>query len=177
MLDRYFWELLGADVGSVRPGEIVVVRSPRRETPERDDGLTVPLYVLVRNGRGVVSSSRFLHRVAEAWAEDFAAPDYLLQAAFLNDLHAAVERSLDAPAAVIHSRLFLRPDEEAGERPVRIVEIEPGQTRLEDALGPLHPMEPLLVLACRESDRSTARAILESGYAEYGRTVRFEVRR
>ena len=101
---KCFSELFEADVARLYAGETLVVRSARRE--EAQGGVTTPVWILVTEGRGVVSTSRFLYRVAGAWAEAFAAPDYLLRPAYLGELQAIVSRALDAPAVVSRERIF-----------------------------------------------------------------------
>ena len=181
MLDQHFADVLGADVGRAGPGEICVVRSARRESPEDDpgEGPTVPVWVLVTGGRGVVSSSHLLFRVAESWAEDFAAPEYLLRSDFLDDLAAHVARAMDCAVRVTRCRILMpggTPSDYALD--VHVQDIRAGETgppRVPSAKTAVQTQ--LRVLRCADSDYGAARSALESGYVEYGRTVRFEVRR
>ena len=92
-------------MATVRPGDIAVVRAPREEDAAGE--ATVPVRILVAGGRAVVSSSRLLLRVATAWAESFAAPEYLLQPAFLEALQRDVARAMDADVRLRHWRVFV----------------------------------------------------------------------
>ncbi len=110
-LDRRFADALGADLGQLAPGEIRVVRCESREdatvTKELPQSLLTPVWILVAQGRGIVSSSRFLLKVVEDWAASFAAPEHLLDSRFLNELVVAVGKACDGEVVVLRHRIPL----------------------------------------------------------------------
>ena len=108
-LHRYFSEAFGADPSAMEPGDITVVRCPWREEPDPAAGeveRTAPVWIVVTAGRGIVSTSRFLHRVVMDWAEGFAAPDILLQRVFVEDLRQSVVRAMSGQVHVRRLRLL-----------------------------------------------------------------------
>jgi len=179
-VDGYFSELLGMDLARIHPGEIVTVRSIRRESPGDESSAgrtTTPVWILVAGGRGAVSSSRFLFRVVEAWAQDFAAPEYLLLPKFLDDLQAAVSRALDSPAAVVRSRLFAAVKGGSGGKRVVSFNLPLAEGKSpERALAESDP-DRIVLFLCSDSDHASAHAALATGCIEYGRSVKFVVRR
>ena len=173
---KCFSELFEADVARLYAGETLVVRSVRRE--EAQGGVTTPVWILVTEGRGVVSTSRFLYRVVCAWAEAFAAPDYLLRPAYLGELQAAVSRALDAPAVVSHDRIFAPGgDFKAGPKTVLQPLPGPPPSAVAGLLARAAREGVLPVFLCAERDHASANGALAAGCLEYGRMARFEVRR
>jgi hypothetical protein len=175
-VDQCFSELFEADVARLYAGETLVVRSVRRE--EAPDGVTTPVWILVTEGRGIVSTSRFLCRVVDAWVESFAAPDYLLRPAYLDELQAAVSRALDAEPVVSRERVFAPgSDFKAGRKAV--LQRLPGSppSAIADRLAHAASEGVLPVFLCAESDHASARDALAAGCVEYGRMARLEVRR
>lgn len=140
--------------------------------------MTTPVWILVTEGRGVVSTSRFLYRVVGAWAEAFAAPDYLLRPVYLGELQAAVSRALDAPAVVAHDRVFVPGgDFKGGTR--TILQPLPGgaPSTVADLVARAGHDGALPVFLFAESDHASASAALAAGCLEYGRMARLTVRR
>lgn len=173
---KCFSELFETDVARLYAGETLVVRSVRRE--EEQGGVTTPVWILVTEGRGVVSTSRFLYRVVCAWAEAFAAPDYLLRPAYLGELQATVSHALDAPAVVSHDRVFtLGSDFKTG--PKTILQPLPGSppSAVADLLARAAREGMLPVFHCAESDHASASGALAAGCFECGRMARVQVRR
>ena len=161
VVDRYFGSELGADVAAMEVGDVVVQRTPRREGASVFAGRgeeEAPVWILVTRGRGVVSCSRLLYRVACAWAEDFAAADHLLRREFLEDLRAEVARSMDAEVRVEMWRVFT------------------GGPGLPES-ATVRPAVDAPVALCAAEDRDAARALLEAGAREYGRMARLVARR
>ena len=161
-LDRLLSAETGVDLAAMEPNDIIVQRTPLREDsasfagrPEEES----PVWVLVTRGRGVVSCSRLLYRVACAWAEDFAAADHLLRPEFLDDLRCEVARSMAAEVHVETWRIFTRDRPDAPE----VVSLTTSQT------GP--------VVLCLSDDRISAHKLIASGAVEYGRLVRMVARR
>jgi len=175
-VDKCFSELLDADVARVYAGETLVARSVRRE--EEQGGVTTPVWLLVTEGRGVISTSRFLYRVVGAWAEAFAAPDYLLRPAYLGELQAAVSRALDAPAVVSHDRVLAPGGDFKGVHRT-ILQPLPGSppSCVADLLARAMREDARPVFLCPESDHASASAALAAGCIEYGRMARLTVRR
>lgn len=171
-----FSELFEADVARLYAGETLVVRSVRRE--ETQGGVTTPVWILVTEGRGVVSTSRFLYRIVGAWAEAFSAPDYLLRPAYLGELQAAVSRALDAPAVVSHDRVFA-PGSDFKAGPKTILQPLPGPapSAVADRLARAAREGVVPLFLCAESDHASASAALSAGCFECGRTARLQVRR
>ena len=173
---KCFSELFEADVARLYAGETLVVRSVRRE--EMQGGVTTPVWIFVTEGRGVVSTSRFLYRVVGAWAEAFSAPDYLLRPAYLGELQEIVSRALDAPALVSRERVFA-PGNDFKAGPKTILQPLPG--------SPPSPVADLLTRAaregwlplflCAESDHASASGALAAGCFEYARMARLQARR
>lgn len=164
-LDRHFAEELGADPAAMEPNDIAVQRTPRREGSASFAGgpeVESPVWVLVTRGRGVVSCSRLLYRVACAWAEDFAAAEHLLRGEFMEDLRVEVARSMDAQVRVEMWRVFMREGAVDG----------PSGVRLEVVTGPLGAGGTPLAALCPASDPAAARHMAEAGAREYGRLVR-----
>ena len=175
-VDKCFSELFEANVARLYAGETLVARSVRRE--EAEGGVTTPVWILVTEGRGVVSTSRFLCRVVDAWAEAFSAPDYLLRAAYLGELQDAVSRALDAPAVVIpRARLCAGRRFQGGRK--AILQPLPGSppSALAERLARAVREGVLPVFLCAESDHASASGALAAGCLEYGRMARLEVRR
>jgi hypothetical protein len=174
--DQCFSELFEADVARVYAGETLVVRSVRRE--EAPGGVTTPVWILVTEGRGVVSTSRFLYRLVGAWAEAFAAPDYLLRPAYLGELQAAVSRALDASVVVSHDRIFAPgSDFRGGAKAILQPLPGPPPSAVADLLARAAREGVLPVFLCAESDHASASRALAAGCVEYGRMARLEVRR
>jgi hypothetical protein len=175
-VDKFFSELFEADVARLYAGETHVVRSVRRE--ESPGGVTTPVWILVTEGRGVVSTSRFLFRVVGAWVEAFAAPDYLLRPAYLGELQTAVSRALDAPATVSRDRVFA-PGSGFKAGPKTTLQPLPGSppSAVADRLARAAREGVLPVFLCAESDHASARGALAAGCVEYGRMARLQVRR
>jgi len=173
---KCFSELFEADVARLYAGETLVVRSVRRE--EERGGMTTPVWILVTEGRGVVSTSRFLYRVVGAWAEAFSAPDYLLRPAYLGELQAAVSRALDAPAVVSHDRVFA-PGSSFKAGPKTILQPLPGSppSAAADLLARAAHDGVLPLFHCAESDHASASGALAAGCFECGRMARLQVRR
>jgi len=172
-VDRYYSSILGGTLEALRPGEIAVVRSDARAEEER--GMTVPVWILVSGGRSIVSTSRFLMRVTEAWAENFAAPEYLLREEFLGDLRDDVARSMDSEIMILRSRIFIpAPKRMRNGPPVRLIDLGPG--RGHDPAKSLSRAEAegwFPVFRCSDTDRYSVRCALGAGCVEYGRTIRF----
>jgi hypothetical protein len=175
-VDKYFSELLEADFTRLYAGETLVARSVRRE--EERDGVTTPVWVLVTEGRGIVSTSRFLYRLVGVWVEAFAAPDYLLRPGYVDEVRAAVSRALDAPAVVSRERVFA-PGSDFKGGPKTFLQPLPGSppAAVADLLARAAREDKLPVFFCAESDHASARGALAAGCVEYGRMVRLEVRR
>jgi hypothetical protein len=175
-VDKCFSELFEADVARLYAGETLVVRSARRE--EARGGVTTPVWILVTEGRGIVSTSRFLYRVVGAWVEAFAAPDYLLRPAYLDELQAAVSRALDAPAVVSHERVFA-PGNDFKPGLKTVLQPLPGSppSAAADRLARAAREGILPLFFCAESDHASARGALAAGCVEYGRMARLQVRR
>jgi len=175
-VDKCFSELFEADVARLYAGETRVVRSVRRE--EAQGGLTTPVWILVTEGRGIVSTSRFLYRVVNAWVEAFAAPDYLLRTEYLGELQEAVSRALDAPAVVSRQRVFA-PGSDLKARPKAVLQPLPGSppSAAADLLARAVREGVLPVFLCAESDHASASEALAAGCLECGRMARLQVRR
>jgi len=173
---KCFSELFEADLARLYAGETLVVRSVRRE--ESQDGVTTPVWLLVAEGRGVVSTSRFLYRVVGAWAEAFAAPDYLLRPAYLDELQAIASRALDAPAVVTRERIFA-PGSDFKAGPKTILQPLPGSppSTVADLLARAARDGVLPLFLCAESDHASASGALAAGCSECGRMARLQVRR
>lgn len=161
-LDRLLSAETGVDLAAMEPNDIIVQRTALREgdasfvgRPEEES----PVWVLVTRGRGVVSCSRLLYRVACAWAEDFAAADHLLRPEFLDDLRCDVARSMDAEVRVEAWRILVRDLPSAP-----------------DALS-LTTAQSGPVVLCAADDRSAARELVAAGAVEYGRLIRMVARR
>lgn len=66
-LDRFFSVYWDCDISTIRPGEVRVVASPRRERPEPGYARTFAVWVLITEGRCAVSvQARLLEPVATA---------------------------------------------------------------------------------------------------------------
>jgi len=166
---KWFKDLLGADLADARPGEILVVRSARREEAETvgSSERITPVCVCVGGGRAVVSVSRFLLRVAEAWAEGFPAPEMLLREQFLHELSEQVRRAMGGSLRTVYERVMVRSEEAVHD----------------DATGP----RPRItcqgapkaggIRCCESADRAAIQRLLRAGYREHARCVRFEIER
>lgn len=154
-LQQFFAQTLGADLGALGPGEIRVARCAAREDAESGpDGIerASPVWIAVGGGRAVVSTSRLLYRTVEAWAENFAAPDLLLRADFLEDLRRQVAQVMAGAVRIQRARLFASVD----------------AARNPDATP---------ARQCLESDRDAAQRLIAAGFREKARIVRFSVER
>ena len=168
-LDDHLSSLLGAQIGRVRPGEIrvAITRDPEPVSDWGGEPVVAPIRLLVCGGRGVILTTRFLAKIAEAWAGDFAAPDYLLRHEFLDELRASVATALEAEVTVASFRIL------AGSSKGRpIPDLKGGHAlSLEAGSGGLS------AIVVRDSEREAARSLLAAGWREYGRWVQFEARR
>lgn len=168
ILDKQFSEALGTSLERVMPGDILVVRSLRRDkTSQLPGGLTLmtPVWILFSGGRGIVSTSRFLQQIVSSWAESFAAPEHLLIPSNQQELLDAVGHALDAQVAVNRQRIFVSNDPDASSFAPHA-----GHSReiRED-------LENMPAVFREDADREQIRRILSSGAVEYGRLIRLVV--
>jgi len=107
----YLKDAIGADLAGLYPGEIRVTRSVRREEVVRQpDGSDVmkPVWILVAEGRAIVSTTRFLQHIVTEWAESFSAPEHLLNPVFQDELCRAIKKAADASVLIERERVHFR---------------------------------------------------------------------